>query len=208
MSAISSRSYILNLSVGMMFHSIGNNREKVPIIPYNRKKASRKLRDCRVAAGLRYNEHMAIRQSPAPQRPTRDVRPARGQAAVIDMRLQKNAGTQPRPPVQPQPPAIPPAPAQTPALKLIFALVMLPAALVLVASQIMVGQIIVIIFGLAILLTRRSATYLFAAAGLMLLAVLALQLFGQPNLASNATIYIYELLVLAVIALLLEEGVS
>lgn len=146
---------------------------------------------------------MANKQAPAPKRPT-----------VIDMRPQARRPQAPTP----APPQVSPHAPQlaVPALKmpprrhirLGLALTLLPAALALAASQIIIGQTIVIVFGLAILLTRRSATYLFGAAGLMLVAVLALQLSGHTSPAANATIYIYELLVLAVIALLLEEGVS
>ncbi|QQR52488.1 hypothetical protein IPG36_08190 [bacterium] len=129
---------------------------------------------------------------------------------IIDMRPQSRPHVLPPAPTPPTltPPARVTKLPNRRTIRLILALTLLPAALALTASQIMIGQTIVIIFGLAILLTRRSATYLFGAAGLMLLAVLILQLTGHPGPAANATIYIYELLVLGVIALLLEEGVS
>lgn len=67
------------------------------------------------------------------------------------------------------------------------------------------GQAILLAYAVVVLAVKRQPSQLsFGLALILLLAVPLFQLIGQPAIAENAAIYVYELLVIGTIAAILE----
>lgn len=67
-----------------------------------------------------------------------------------------------------------------------------------------VGQWLVLAYGIAVLVTRRTSRLSFGMALFLLITIPFFQAIGQTGIAENAAIYTYELLVIGTIQALVE----
>jgi hypothetical protein len=73
------------------------------------------------------------------------------------------------------------------------------------AASATVGQILILVYAVAVVLVRRQPSRLtFGLALVILLAIPVFQILGQAGIAENAAIYVYELLVVGTISAILE----
>ncbi len=72
------------------------------------------------------------------------------------------------------------------------------------AANATVGQFIILGYALVVLIRRQPSQLSFGLALVLLVTVPLFQAIGQPSIAENAAIYVYELLVVGTIGAILE----